>query len=81
MNKGCPHNLSMEQLPNIKGGINDLWVRSQRVCKLASAWKLISGLEQNGVGTNKVEALEIKRSWQREQKKGYKGSMKEFKAS
>ena len=65
----------------LEEGINDLRIRSKKVCMHALAWHLLLDMEEQGIGTNEVEMQELRRSWQREAKKGYGGSLKQFEES
>ena len=51
-------------------GFQGLWEEGRRVCKLASAWKNLEELFENGLGTNEVESYEWNRISKREAKKG-----------
>ena len=51
------------------------------MCMQALAWKLLRELEDEGIGTNEVKMESLRRSWQREAKKGYKYGVKEFEDS
>ena len=44
----------------------------------ALAWQLLRNLERKGIGTHEIEFDSLKRSWQREVKKGYDKDLKEF---
>ena len=51
------------------------------MCMQALAWRLLRELEEEGIGTNEVEIEALRRSWQREAKKGYRYGIKEFENS
>ena len=77
--------INMGDEPNIyrttaelKAGINGLWRSSRKLCMQALAWQLLRKLEEMGIGTHEVEFESMKRSWQREVKKGYEKDLREF---
>ena len=69
------------QTANLEAAFNELLRASKKLCMQALAWKLLGQLEARKVGTAEVEADSLRRSWQREVKKGYQKGMKEFKNS
>ena len=69
------------QTANLEAAFNELLRASKKLCMQALAWKLLGQLEARKVGTAEVEADSLKRSWQREVKKGYQKGMKEFRNS
>ena len=42
------------------------------------AWQLLKNLEKKKIGTHEIEFESLRRSWQREVKKGYDRDIKEF---
>ena len=44
----------------------------------ALAWKLLSDMGMQGISTNELEMQELRRSWQRNCKRGYRGTLKQF---
>ena len=70
---------TIEPTANPQAAINGLWRKSKKVCMQALAWNLLKDLKEEGIGTNEVEMESLKRSWQREVKKGYCESLKKFK--
>ena len=62
----------------VKAGINGLWKSSRKLCMQALAWQLLKNLEEKGIGTHEIEFESLKRSWQREVKKGYEKDLREY---
>ena len=66
---------------DLYAGFTGLWATSRKMCMQSLAWALLRDLEEQGVRTNEVEKEALKRSWNREVKKGFSGSMEEYEKS
>ena len=64
-----------------KEGLKGLRALSKKLVKQALSWKLLRELSGENLGTNQVEQECIQRAWEREAKRGYRGSRKEFEKS
>ena len=53
---------ALSETATLEAGATGLWNASMRICMQALAWKLLSELKSNGVGTNEIEIAEVRRN-------------------